>query len=104
MLEEIESQVKEKINVEKIKEELLDGLNHNLLENKALKKEFDEFLEGRSFTSEFAGISIMIFNSDGRQPYYLGRLHLYDAESTLIATYEIEYSADGEILDDFLIF
>jgi len=108
MLDELESQVKEKIDIDKIKQELLNGLNQNLSDNKALKKEFDEFLDGRTFTPEFAGISIMVLNSNGRQPYYIARMHLYDAgnktEGAQLATYEIEYSTDGEILDDFLIF
>lgn len=108
MLQEFEAQVQETINVEKVKEELTSGLNHNLAENKILKDEFDVFLSGRAFTTEFGGISIMILNANGREPYYIARMHLYESnnktEGAQIATYEIEYSADGEILDDFLVF
>lgn len=108
MLEDIEARVQESVDLEKVKQELLEGLNQNLTGNEDLKKEFDEYLDGRTFTPEFVGISIMILNSNGRKPYYLARLNLYAAgeksEGNQLATYEIEYSMDGEILDDFLVF
>jgi hypothetical protein len=105
-LRDLEPFFRHTLNYKKIIRELEEGFKR-CTENEESIADFEKYLEGKKYYTKFIGISFMIIEGR-RQPFYRALLGIFQAGlkggAIQLGTYEIEYSLDGEFLDEFLVY
>jgi len=105
-LRDIEPFFRQTLDYKKIIQELDKGFKR-CLEDKESSEDFEKYLDGRKYYTQFIGISFMIIEMR-RAPFYRALLGIFQAGlkggGIQLGTYEIEYSLDGDFLDEYLIY
>jgi hypothetical protein len=100
VLEEIEVQFSSHLDLPRIVQELQETLAQILAMNPEVKKEFDLLVQGRSYTVEYTGVSIMILDPMGRKPCFRAKAQV-QVDTIPLAWIELEYDSAGNVLDSY---
>lgn len=101
---EIEKTVGEALDIEALKLELFEGFSYIIThpEDTDINTEFEKALKGRNYDFTFRGITLHLLNEGGRMPFYRAAADITILNGSFsIAKYSIEYSLNGEVLDDY---
>jgi len=102
-LQDVKELANKKLDLEKVKNDLIIGFKNLIENNEDIKEEFDKTHGNENYHLFFNGL--IIYLTETRKPFYRARVEIITNQSKrMLAWYEIEYGWSGEILDDYFDF